>query len=71
MSEAQKMLSSRDDVVNIMHINWFTKRTGYSIICGVDLEAEHPDCSEVLVDGRKPWRENGAVVALILREDNG
>ena len=69
MSEAQKMLRSRDTPVYMMHIDWFTKRTGYSIICDVDLEAENPDCSDVLVDASKRWREPGSVVALVLKEN--
>ena len=68
MDEAQKMLRSRDTPVSIMHIDWFTKETGYSIICDVDLQAEHPDCSDVLVrDGRR-WREPGSIVALVLKD---
>lgn len=62
------MLSSRDCAVNIMHIDWFTKDTGYSIICGVDLQAENPDCSDVLVGDGRRWREPGSVVALVLKD---
>ena len=68
MSEAQKMIKVRDPFVHLMHIEWFTPQTGYSIIHGVNLEAENPDCSHVLVDGRTRWRE-GNVVALVLTDD--
>ena len=68
MSEAQKMLRSRDTPVSMMHIDWFTKDTGYSIICGVDLSAENPDCSDVLVRDDRRWREHGSVVALVLKD---
>ena len=52
----------------IMHVDWFTYETGYSIIHNIDLRAENPDCSHVLIDPVKRWRQAGAVAALILSE---
>ena len=39
MSEAQKMIKVRDPFVHLMHIEWFTPQTGFSIIHGIDLRA--------------------------------
>lgn len=70
MSEAQKMVKSKEQVFYLMHINWFTPRTGYSIIHGVDLEQENPDCSYVVVYGRVRWREANSIAALVLTPDD-
>ena len=69
MDEAMKMC--RPQVGNrnnfyLMHIGWFTADTGYSHVHGMDLAQDHPDCSNVLVDGIRRWREAGAVVAVVL-----
>ena len=69
MDEASKMcrpqVGSRG-YFHLMHIEWFTSDTGYSHVHGVDLAQDHPDCSNVVVNGELHWRESGAVVAVVL-----
>ena len=69
MSEAEKMLGIHGNGTrfHLMHIEWFTKRTGYGYLHVCDLEDENPDCSHVVVDGNRHWREAGTVAALVLR----
>lgn len=63
MSEAKKMLR---EGYWIMHISWFSEKTGWGILHNVDLEKENPDCSHALIAPCKKWREPNAVAALIL-----
>ena len=68
MTEASKMCKGGE--FYLMHIEWFGQMTGYSHVHGTDLQQEHPDCSNVVVNGRiGHWRDGGAAVAVVLDTD--
>ena len=76
MAEVRKILKAQrrpgwqGKMVYLMHICWFTRETGYSIINDVDLEQENSDCDHALVREDLGWRQPGSVVALVLAPTN-
>ena len=63
MGDAKKM---EREGFTIMHIEWFTKESGYSIIHHIDLKEKNPDCSHVLIAPNKRWTDYNSVSSLIL-----
>ena len=67
MRDAKKM---ERDGFTVMHIDWFSEQRGYTIIHGIDLQSEHPDCTHVLINPNKSWSDTNAIAALILDEES-